>query len=295
MKKSLFASFLFLCLAGTAQKKITCKKGNIKSDATVIADYDGKGGIFKPFRLGVFAPNTKDTLFTIAEISFDPQDPLFDKFTLYTLAFANPEKTVLYIKGQPDTRLMERGIMEMLFNDTLPPLVQDGKLDAAAIKVLESKKNFPFPKYADFIKTTEDTLAIINTTAIKRDLAKPVSFTQVNNNSFKTLIISGTPSINQTLEITQDATVIGRVQKIVTSGEYGKSLYVFWKYIGPHVVNGIPLNWSPVAICEASPGYFGAATPVVPVIGKKSFGVTPGAYQAMESTICSSLIAKGIL
>ena len=251
--------------------------------------------MFNLFSLGVFAPNTKDTLFKISESSFDPQNPLFDQFTLYKLEFEDAEKTVVYIKGQPDTRLMERGIMEMIFNDTMPQLIQEGKLNAKGIQDFTSAKNFPFPKYADFIKTTEDTLAILNTAVIKRDLAKPLIFTVVNDNSFKTPTISGIPVLNQTLEITQDGIVIGRVQKIVTGGEFKKAWYAVWKYVGPHVVNGINLKWSPVAISDVDAGYFGAATQVVPVIGKRSFGVKPGAYQAMENTICSSLITQGLL
>jgi len=295
MKNLLFIPMLSLCTIAFSQKKVTCKKGNIKSDGTVVADYDGKGGIFKPFKLGVFAPNAKDTLFKISESNFDPQNPMFEKFTLYTLEFNDPEKTVLYINGQPDTRLMEKGIMELAFNDTIPLLIQDGKLNTAAILEFKTRKNFPFSKYADFIKTTEDTLAIFNTTTIKRDMAKPVNFAVVNDNSFTPLNLSGIPVSNQTLEISQDGVTIGRVQKMVTGGEYGKALYVFWKFIGPHEVNGIKLRWSPVAMSEVSPNSFGAATPVVPVIGKKSFGVKPGAYQSMENTICSSLIAKGLL
>jgi len=295
MKKTILIPLLLAVTIAFAQKKIICKKGSIKAESVALADYDGKGGWFKIFKLGVFAPGSKDTIFKITETPFNPQNPLFDGYTFYKLEFTDPSKEPVYIKGQTDSRLMENAIMGLVFNDSLPPLIQEGKLNDAALEALKAKKNFPFDKYIDFIKKTEDTLAVLNAVAITRDPAKPLVFTAVNDNSFKALSLPGSPLINQTLEITQDGIRLGRVQKLVTGGEYGKAIYVFWKYVGPHEVNGIKLSFSPVAISDVSPNNFGAATEVVPVISKKAFGVKPGAYQSMETTIGAALVTRGLL
>lgn len=286
-KLFLFAS-LCITISGFAQKKITCKKGSVKADGTLIAEYDGVGGMFKAVRLGVFAQGSKDTLISLKEESYNAQNPLFpDGHVAYKLEFKNSNLPSFYIHDpkSPSTRLFERDVMGLLFNDTVPVLVSQNKLDEAAVESFRSKYAFNLDTVKKFIAHVEDSLAIINKIEIVRDHSKPVTLRVVNDNSNQY-------EVSQVLEMYQDGILLGRIIKKVSPGSFSKADYTFWKAVTPVTIGGIDMKYSPVATCSTGETTF--EIPVISVIGKKEFKVK-GNYNALELRIANLLVQQKLL
>lgn len=282
--------FLALCFAITsfAQKKITCKKGSVKQDGQLIAEYDGVGSMFKLVKLGVFAPGSKDTIIKITEESFDAKNPLWpDIEVAYKIEFKNSLLASFYVRNakNPGTRFMERDVMEMLFNDTVPALMVQNKLDEPAVEKFRSRYSYDLDKVKKFVKEIEDTIAILNKAEIVRDVTKPVIFKVVNN-------LSNQYEVNQVSEIYQDGVLLGRMLKKVTPGTFSKATYTFWKTIQPVTVNGIDLKNSPIAYCSTGATEFDI--PVIAVVGKTKFEIK-GAYNALETQIANLLVRNKLL
>lgn len=293
MKKMFFSFLMLVCAAVNAQKNISCKKGNIKADEVLVGEYDGKGGIFKMFKLGVFAPGSKDTLISITEIAHDPMNPMFDAATVYKLDLTNSAKKVFYIKTPVLSRYMERDIMQLVFHDSLPLFLENGKINAEMLEKYRAKMEFGYEKVVGFIKEVEDSLKVFTDVPIKRDMSKPASLVKVNDKSLSIPGYAQYSDVNETYEIKQGDVLIGRLQKKVSGGSMSKASYTFWKYIGPQEVKGIALKYAPVAITTISAGE-AFNVDVTLVIGKQTFKYKPGAYNQQEYVLLNSLIAQGI-
>jgi hypothetical protein len=286
-------TFLLLALStivttAMAQKKITCKKGDVKQEGQLIAEYDGVGSIFKMVKLGVFAPGTKDTLISVTEESFDPKNPLFpDVEVAYKVEFKNTTQQPFYVHNpkNPGTRYMERDAMEMIFNDTVPAMISNARLDLDAVEKFRAMYAYDLNKVRDFVKAVEDSIAIINKVEIARDRTKPVTLKIFadNSNQFET---------NQVFDIYQDNIVIGRAVKKVTIGSFPKASYTFWKPIEPITINGIDMKRSPVAFCSSGATSFDI--PVTAVVGKTEYKIK-GAFNALELQIANLLVGQKLL
>ncbi len=294
MNKLVLSFLLLSCsLLAAAQKRVVCKKGKVFVNDAATAQYDGKGGAFKLYHLGVFAPDSKDTIFSIHEYNFDPQNPLFDPVNGYKLSFNDDAKTTFDIKSPYNFRLVEKGLLPLIFNDSVPLLIQSGKLNDDSLKAFRKTKEYNHNKYLSFIKEVEDTLARVNRVILKRDFRKPILFTKTIDNS----ISNPHPElneVNEVYEITQDNILLGKLQKKVTGGSFGKADYIFWKAITPLTVNGIALKSSPLAMVTIKAGEMFPVDLVI-IAGKKTYKFRPGPYNQMDTPLINELVANGEL
>jgi len=289
MKRILLLAFLLPAMIASAQKKVTVKKGDIKSEGQVIAQYDGVGSIFKEVRVGIFAPGSKDTIISVTEVAYDPKNPLFpDPEVVYKLQFKNTSLAPLYVCNpkRKGVRFMERDVTEMVFNDSVPLLVANGKLDESAVEQFRSRYRYHFEEILQFVKGVEDTIAILNSTAIQRDQSKAPVMKIIADKSDQF-------EVNQVFEIYQGGVLLGKVHKQVTLGTYPKAKYSFWKSVPPTVVDGIDFKgFSPVASCQSGPTTFDI--PVIAVVGKGEYKIK-GAFNALENQIIGVLVANKLL
>ena len=288
MKTMLLAILLFVSIVSISQKTVTCKKGDVKANGQVVAIYDGVGSMFKEVKLGIFAPGTKDTLISVNEVTYNPKNPLFPTTeVVYKLSFKNTALTPFYVcdTGRKGVRFMERDVMEMIFNDNVPLLITASKLDESAVEKFRSTNAYDLEKIVAFVKGVEDTIAIINKSIVERDVTKPVSFKLVSDksNQFET---------NQTFEILQAGILLGRMQKFVSTGNFPKASYTFWKSITPVVVDGIDLKYSPVAICSSGATAFDI--PIISVVGKNEYKIK-GSFNQLETAIANVLVSNKLL
>jgi hypothetical protein len=287
MKATFLLLGICLSLAGTAQKKVTVKKGDIKLEGQLIAEYDGVGSMFKLVKQGVFAPGSKDTLISVTEENWDPKNPLWPgSEVVYKLEFRNGAKP-FYVSNTKykGVRFLERDAMQMVFNDSVPQLVAGGKLDEEAIEKFRTSYAYDIEKVQKFVKEVEDSIAIINAVEIARDLTRPVIFKVVTDNSNQY-------EVSKIMDIYQGDVHIGRLIKKVSPGTFSKATYTFWKKIEPITINGIDFKWSPVAYCITDNTPFDI--PMIAVIGKKEFKLK-GNYAAIELPLANILVTNKLL
>lgn len=258
-----------------------------------IAEYDGKGGMFKLYHLGVFATGSKDTVFSVHEYNFNPQNPLFQLVTGYKLTFNTLAKTSIDIKNFYNFRLIEKGILPLIFNDSVPLIIENGKGNEESLREFKKAREYDHEKYLSFIKVVEDTITSINKVILKRDTRKVIVLTKAMENSYINPH-SGLNEVNKIFDITQDNILLGNLHKKVTGGNFGLANYTFWKLITPLTVNGIELKASPVAMvtikaCEMFP------IEMIIVSGKKIHKLTPGPYNQMENPLVNLLVGNGAL
>lgn len=288
MRKIFLLLAMGMAFTSMAQKTITCKKGSVKQEDRLIAEYDAKGGMFRLTTLGVFAPGTKDTLIKVTEEIYDAQNPMFPgSKVVYKVEFNRTPQPAFYVRHPKHeyVRNSERDIMGMLFNDTVPVLIVDSKLNEEAVSKFRSQHSYAFEEAKAFIKHVEDSIAILNQAVIVRDVTKPVSFKQVNNSELG-------PDYSLTFEIYQDGVLLGRMLKKVQHAIKNEASYSFWKKIAPVTVSEIDMAYSPVAFCITGPTPFDI--PIITVIGKTEHKIK-GNYEALENQIVKVLIDNKLL
>jgi len=288
MKKTFLLALLFSGLISNAQKNVTVKKGDVKANGQVIAQYDGVGSIFKEVKLGIFAPGSKDTIISVSEVAFNPKNPLFDDEVVYKLQFKNTSLAPFYVCNQrrKGVRFMERDVMSMIFNDSVPAIIVNSKLDESAAEQFRARYAYHFDEILKFIKGVEDTIAILNSTVISRDETKAPVLKVISDKSdqFET---------NQVFEIYQGGVLLGKVHKVVTLGNFPHAKYTFWKKVQPAIVDGIDFKgFSPLATCNTGSTVFDI--PVIAVVGKAEYKLK-GAFNALEQPIIGILIANKLL
>ncbi len=296
MKKMLFVPLLAIGSLAFSQKNIIVKGGKIKANDAVVAEFDGKGGMMKVYRLGVFAPGSKDSILTVYEEMFNADYPLFNNLRLYKLTFSDAGKTSFYIKKKENGWTAEKGIMEQVFNDTLPLLLKDGKLDADALNAFKAKLSFDLDGYKNYLKTTQDSVATaVKNAVIKRDVQKPFVFKQVKDN----LINTNKPHFNDAelvYDIYQDNVLLGRMEKITHTTITSTSYYTYYKYITPKTVNGIRIIYAPIATCVNEEGFSGNKPVDVLLVNEgQTFSLKREPSNVMDLPILEALFAKGYL
>ncbi len=292
MKRIYFLPLLVLCSFAYAQKTTVCKKGKIKVSDVVVGEYEGKGGVFKAFVMGVFPPASKDTLISVTSDYLELQDPMFEDVDIFRLNFTDANKTSIAIVNTTGFRAGERTAIDFIFNDTVPGLLNAGKLDADGISKFKAKYGFDIEAYTRLCKTTEDTLAKLSAAPIKRDAKKAFIFKKVVDNS--------TPpkpgqyySYDETFEIYQDNVLLGKMHKTLATGMSVKAQYTFYKSIPYYVFNGTAVKYAPLAVVNANSGNMDAASAMV-VYSKQWLPLAKGSVNQLENNICQVLIDKGL-
>ncbi len=296
MNKILFVPLVAISSFAFSQKSVVVKGGKIKVNDAVTAEFDGKGGMLKTYRLGVFAPGSKDSIFTVYEELYNANYPLFDNLRLYKLTFSDVGKTSFYIKKKDNGWTAEKGVMEQVFNDTLPRLIKDGKLDTDSLNAFKAKVSFDLDAYKTYLKTTQDSVgAEVKNTVIKRDSQKPFVFKPVKDK----LMNNNKPHFNDAelvYDIYQDNVLLGRLEKVTHTTITSTSYYTYYKYIGIKTVNGMRMLYAPVAVCVNEEGFSGnKPVDVLLVNDGQTFSLRREPNNVMDLPILESLFAKGYL
>ena len=82
------------------------------------------------------------------------------------------------------------------------------------------------------------------------------------------------------------------MQKLVSTGNFPKASYTFWKSITPVLVDGIDLKYSPVAICSSGATAFDI--PIISVVGKNEYKIK-GSFNQLETAIANVLVSNKLL
>jgi len=276
-----------------AQKTISVKKGTVKENDIAIAEYDSKGSGMKPVTLFFFPPGSAtDTIITAHEEFIKTQNPLFDEVTtVLKVEFKNVSAQSFYILSKYGKSEV-RSAAQLIFNDSVPVLIKNAKLDESAAAEFKAKYAFDVDHYMSTIKIIEDTIASLNKIVTVRNASLPVEFRMKSDRS-------GMASIDQTLEIYQDKTLIGiLVKKGQKGGGFPRIYYEVYKVVAsPVTVRGKTFNYSPVGICKADGSSIPVEvrTDVIDVVTKKEIPIRGTSYDTMEQPIVQALIRNKLL
>lgn len=288
---------LFIALSASnllfAQKTISVKKGTVKENDIAIAEYDSKGSGMKPVTLFFFPPgSTTDTIMTAQEEFIKTQNPLFDEVTVVLkVEFKAPNVQPFFILSKYGKNEV-RSAAQLVFNDSVPVLIKNAKLDEAAAADFKAKYAFDADHYLSTIKIIEDTIASLNKVITVRNTALPVEFRLKSDRS----TIATT---DQKFEIYQDKTLIGILSKKgQKNGGLPRFYYEVYKVVAnPVTVRGKTFDYSPVGICKADGSSIPVAvrTEIIDVVSKQEIKITGASYDTMEQPIVQALIRSKLL
>jgi hypothetical protein len=302
MKNLLLPALLCMAIFSSAQKTIKVSKGKIKSGDEVIAEYDGHGSMFRNGSYTVTLPDSKEALITLEEVNHTFYNPLLDELHLfYQVKFSTGDS--FYVRPRPATgkafgiayvrydRKVGNDIIEEIFNDSLPIVIENKTLNKETVAKLIAKANaYPYETVMANAKALEDSIAMYSKTIVTRDLKKPLGFQ----------VISKPAEVNTTggtwYNIIQDNQVIGRLYKYVDD-RFPKGFYDIWKKADA----GATLQGKPFAFVPLLTGK-GFTTnnatkkyEAIKVVGKDPFVFTTGNVAAAEYDIVSTAIGAGLL
>jgi hypothetical protein len=280
-----------------AQKTIKVSKGKIKSGDEVIAEYDGKGSAFRMGEYTVTLPGAKDPLITLSEVDHYFNNPLLDEaHYLYQVKFSTGE--TIYLRPKPNTgkmfgkvyetytRKFGSDIIEEIFNDINPLVIENKTLSKANIDQVISRISYPYETVMANAKTLEDSIAMYAKEPIARDTKKPVSFQLIPN-----LSSSG----SSWFAIIQDNQVVGRLYKY-TDERMPRASYQVWKKApAGSMLQGKQVEFIPVVITSTLSNNANKQYEAIKVMGKEKIGFTSGNQVAAEYDLVNVVIASGVL
>ncbi len=284
-----------------AQEKVTVKKGTIYSNNIAVAEFDGKGSAMRRSNYKIKAVKSDSVLITVVEKEMGMlYNPLLveQEQHLYDLTFASrPGETFVLdvhpyiVKSFGKIVVNYRSkwgtdLMEELFNDSVPLLIEDGKLKSQNVEKFIADVCYPYDKKMAEIKQLEDSIAIISKNNIARDVKKPVSLQKIAN-----------PEGNfvEWFNIIQDNVVIGQLRQLKGAGQI-RADYEIWKKapagsaLQSKVVDFVPVVMVPIRGGDAKQEY-----QAIKVAGKEKFMFKSANPMAAELDIINTMISMGLL
>jgi|SRR5687767_9438104 len=231
-------------------QKYNIKKGKITEGNSLIATYDGKGGILALFNLTISSPGNKP-LINIKEKYFDLRNPLRRNDTRWAeiTFFGNPEKKAGYLFPN-NTRYLEKELLGLLFDNDKPSLIQGEALNEQAVNDYIKAHKYDFVTDSLYIRQFEKENKERILPALSRDKKAPVElrYDDKYKNESETSIVHN---------VFQDGVLLGKVEKILTSAVSGGIYYICWKRVlTPYSFEGETMDAAMFAFMIPADGNF---------------------------------------
>lgn len=270
-------SFLFA-------QKYNIKKGKITVDNSLIATYDGKGGILSLFNLTISSPGNKP-LINIKEKYFDLRNPLRRNDTRWAeiTFFDNPEKKARYLFPY-NNRYLEKDLVGLLFKNDMTPLVQGEALNEQAVNDFIKAHKYDFVTDSLYIRQFEKENKERILPALSRDKKVPFELKY----DYKDEKESETSFIHN---VFQDGVLLGKVEKIITSGQ---AYYIFWKRVlTPYNFEGETMDAAMLAFMNAYDSG-GIDNELVLMVDKSKYKIKVNDRANAEYQLVNWLITSGV-
>jgi hypothetical protein len=211
-----------LCPSFVFAQQYNIKKGNITVGNSLIATYDGKGGVLSFFNLTISSPGKKP-LINIKEKYFDLKNPLRRNDTRWAeiTFFDNPEKKAGYLFPF-NNRYLEKELLGLLFKDGMPSLVQGEALNEQAVNDFIKAHNYDFVSDSLYIRQFEKENKERILPPLSRDKNGLVELRYDDK-------YIGDPETTIIHNVYQDGILLGKVEKITGGGQ--DVYYIFWKRV----------------------------------------------------------------
>ncbi len=279
---------LALCPSFLFAQKYTLKKGKITVDNSLIATYDGKGGIFSLFNLTISSPANKP-LINLREKYFDLENPLRRNCGrwLEITFLDNPEKKAAY-HFLTENRLLEKDLLGLLFTNDKPSLVQGEAFNQQAVSDYIKDNKYDFVADSIYIRQYEKENKERLSAQLSRDKKTPF---ELRNDSKQ----EGDIETTYTHEVYQDGVLLGRVDKIVGTIETGgqATYYIFWKRVlTPYTFEGEKMDVAMLGYLKAVTGSIEANLVLMADKSKNKVKITD--YSKAEYQLVNWLITSGV-
>jgi hypothetical protein len=274
-------SFLFA-------QRYTIKKGKITADNSLIATYEGKGGIFALFNLTISSPANKP-LINLREKSFDLQNPMRRNCSRWieVTFYDNPEKKAAY-RFPTEYRYLEKELLGLLFTNNKPSLIQGEALNQQAVSDYMKANKYDFTADSIYIRQYEKENKERVVAPLSRDKKAPVEVRYDSKHEDDT-------ETTYTSEVYQDGVLLGKVEKIVGTVAAGgqATYYIFWKRVlTPYTFEGEKMDVAMLAFMKAPTGSFDAE--LVLMADKSKNKITISDYSRAEVQLVNWLITAGV-
>jgi hypothetical protein len=233
-------------------QKYNIKKGKITADNSLIAAYDGKGGLFALFNLTISSPANKP-LINLKEKYFDLENPLRRNASRWIeITFLDtPEKKAGY-HFPTEYRFLEKELLGLLFTNNKPSLIQGEALNQQAVSDFMKANQYDFTADSMYIRQYEKENKERVLAQLSRDKTTRVEL------RFDFKRVEDTETI-YTHEVYQDGILLGNVEKIVgtipTGGQ--ATYYIFWKRVlTPYTFEGEKMDVAMLAFMKTPTGGF---------------------------------------
>jgi hypothetical protein len=289
-----FAISINFCFA---QKLVTVKKGEIKQNNTTIATFDGKGGnAFRFANYTITAVGQTTPFVTIKEDNLSLLNPFFeDGQAFFEIAFSNSQK--FYYMTKPEKkkffgniimvypRLTGNDIIEVLFNDTVPPIIIDSQINYVNVQNFFDKNGYPKDKITNEVKKLEDSIANYTSQKIIRDIKKPIVL--------KSVYVEGA-GLGQWFSVLQDNVELGRVYKLIGNS----AIYQVWKKTNGTVeLQGKKVDYAPIVMTASltKGNHIKKLYEYIMVVGKEKVAFSSNDFNNAELDILYALVKAGSL
>lgn len=286
LKCLLFA--IALCPSFSFAQKYNIKKGKITADNSLIATYDGKGGIFAMFNLTISSPANKP-LIHLKEKSFDLQNPMRRNCSRWieVTFLDNPEKKAAY-RFPTEYRYLERELLGMLFTNDKPSLIQGEAFNQQAVNDYLNANKYDFTADSIYIRQYEKENKERIAAPLSRDKKAPVEVRYESKHEDDT-------ETTYTHEVYQDGVLLGTVEKIVGTVAAGgqATYYIFWKRVlTPYTFEGQKMDVAMLAFMKATGS--GLDPEVILMADKSKSKVKITDYSKAELQLVNWLITAGV-
>lgn len=274
-------SFLFA-------QKYNIKKGKITADNSLIATYDGKGGMFTLFNLTISSPVNKP-LIHLKEKYFDLQNPLRRNTNRWieVTFLDNPEKKAAY-RFPTEYRYLERELVGLLFPNDKPSLIQGEAFNQQAVSDYLKANKYDFVADSIYIRQYEKENKERVLAQLSRDKKVPVEVRYDSKHEDET-------ETTYTHEVYQDGILLGKVEKIVGTVAAGgqATYYIFWKRVlTPYSFEGEKMDVAMLAFMKVTGS--GLDPELVLMADKSKNKIKIPDYSKVELQLVNWLITAGV-
>jgi hypothetical protein len=288
-------------IAVYSQEKVTVKKGTIYSNKLPIAEFDGKGGAMKSANYKITPIKSDSVLITIKEKDTKAlNNPLYpDQYLhMYDLTFAtHPGKSFVLDVHPYISKFMGKvvvnyrskwgtDLLEEIFNDSVPLLISDGKLITENVEKFIANVCYPYDQKMAEIKQIEDSIGIVSSSNIPRDIKKPVVLQRITN-----------PAADYTewYNIVQDNVVIGQLHQLKIPAQLRADYEIWKKTTTGMMFQNKKLEFVPIAMIPMRSTNMKQEYEAIKVSGKERFIFKTANPMAAELDIINTMVSMGIL
>jgi hypothetical protein len=286
LKCLLFA--LAWCPTFIFAQEYNIKKGKITAGNSLIATYDGKGGIFALFNLTISSPANKP-LINLKEKYFDLENPMRRNCNRWIeITFLdNPEKKAAY-HFLNENRYLEKDLLRLLFTNEKPSLVQGEAFNQQAVSDYMKANKYDFVADSIYIRQYEKENKERLLAQLSRDKKTPVELRYDSKQE-------GDIETTYTHEVYQDGVLLGKVEKIVGTIETGgqATYYIFWKRVlTPYTFEGEKMDVAMLGYLKAVSGSIEANLVLMADKSKNMIKIPD--YSKAEFQLVNWLITAGV-